>query len=176
LIFHALVLVSLSWTAGLAHAAPRSTMRPRFGDAIVYDLDRHPTRLSSLWSNGRSVMIITASMTCQVIPRSAPLIDKTARRYAGRLPIVVLYTAEAHPSAALDQPRTLTQRLARAHRFQKLYHIASPIYVDGMDDAAARLIGPWPNMAVIVGPDGTTGGTQDWYDLESALDAGFGAP
>ena len=71
----------------------------------------------------------------------------------------------------MGQPDTYEERLALARQVVEDEHITVPMLVDGMDNAVWCTYGPAPNIAYLIGRDGTIVTRQDWYVPSAMADA-----
>ena len=153
-------------------------------DVTVYDLKGTPHHLSELWAN-RPILLVTASLTCPIARRQLPAFEQIAATFGANVSPIVLYTLEAHPKGdpspyadgrewvvpeneqegiLCRQPRTLEERLQRARELKALSGLTVPMFVDGMDDSAWRMLGGGPNMAFLIRSGGTVEAKQGWFN------------
>lgn len=155
----------------------------------LYDLDGAPVDLAALRA-GRPLVVVTASLTCNVARRQQPAVDALQQRWGGRAEIVVVYTIEAHPAGdpcpytgepwvppanerdgvLVRQPTTMAERLSLARRYAADWARGTRVLVDALDDAAWHALGQAPHLGLLVGADGVVRVRQGWFD-GPALDA-----
>lgn len=165
------------------------------GDTVpaltVYHLDGSPAQLSDNWRD-KPALVITGSLTCDITRERIDQLNALARRFDGRINIILLYTLEAVPSdspapgpagAALakrpgdsetparPQPQTLAQRVALATELRDTYGVQSAIVIDGMDNAGWSAFGHAPAMAALITPDNKIAVKQGWFDAFAIAEA-----
>ncbi len=111
---------------------------------------------------GRPVLLLFGSETCPNVREQVRRLGEESQALPG-VRVVLVYLREAHPAdgpaflaggaGAPRDPRNLSERRAAAAR------LAPPggrvtVFVDGMDDRAARAFGAWPTRLYLVGRDG----------------------
>ncbi len=85
---------------------------------------------------------------------------------------IFIYTREAHPVGSpgednpLAQPVTYEERLKLASRTIEVEGLTVPLLVDEMDNPLWCTYGPAPNIAYLIGTDGTIVEKQGWYQPE----------
>lgn len=149
----------------------------------VYDLDGAPVDLAALRA-GRPLVVVTASLTCNVARRQQPVVDALRQRWSGRAAVVVVYTIEAHPAGdpcpytgepwvppanerddvLVRQPTTMAERLVLARRYAADWARGTTVLVDAPDDAAWHALGQAPHLGLLVGADGVVCLRQGWFD------------
>ena len=116
-------------------------------------------------------------------------------KYGSEVEFLVVYTIEAHPlgtsnpysqkevpgkysrdpgGAPIGQPATYEERALLAIKAGEEDGILATILVDSMDNVVWSTYGPAPNIAYLIGMDGTVLLRQPWYDpkaMESAIKA-----
>jgi len=165
------------------------------GDTVpalnVRHLDGSPAKLSDSWRD-RPALVVTGSLTCGVTRERMDQFNALARRFQGRVNIVLLYTLEAMPSdspapgpagealaerpgagetPARPQPKTLDQRITLATELRDTYGVESTIVIDDMDNAGWSAFGHAPAMAALVTPDGKIAVKQGWFDAFAMAEA-----
>jgi len=107
--------------------------------------------------------------------------------------MVIIYTVEAHPAGSpspysgrewtgsystdeagnpVAQPQTYRERVDLARKTVAAEGLTAPVLVDEMDNPVWCTYGPAPNIAYLIGTDGTVITRQDWFDpalMESAI-------
>lgn len=152
----------------------------------LVDLDGAPADLVAI-QKGRPMVLVTASLTCNVARRTQPQVEELRRRFGDHVAVVVVYTVEAHPaqdpcpytgkewvpeSNAKDgvlvrQPTNLAGRLALAREFQSRFAPGTTVLVDLMDDAAWKSLGQAPNLGLLVVGHGMVRMRQGWFDADA---------
>lgn len=87
-------------------------------------------------------------------------------RYRDRVEFLVVYIREAHPEdgwvltmnreeqVAVHDPTSAAERREVASTCLTRHAVRMPMVVDGVDDAAARAYGAWPDRLYLIGADG----------------------
>lgn len=87
-------------------------------------------------------------------------------RYRDRVEFLVVYIREAHPEdgwvltmnreeqVAVHDPTSAAERGEVASTCLTRHAVRMPMVVDGVDDAAARAYGAWPDRLYLIGADG----------------------
>jgi len=152
----------------------------------LVDLDGKSVTISSL-QNGRPMAIVTASLTCNVARRQQNDVDALARRHGDSLPVVVIYTIEAHPQGdpcpytgkewvpgdnvrddvLVPQPKTLEERLALARQNRQRFSDNAVVLVDTIDNASWIALGQAPNLGLLVDSNGIVISRQGWFDANT---------
>lgn len=152
----------------------------------LVDLDGAPADLAAI-QKGRPMVLVTASLTCNVARRTQPQLEELRRRFGDQVAVVVVYTLEAHPAqdpcpytgkewvpesnkkdgVLVRQPTGLTGRLALAREFQSRYAPGTTVLVDLMDDAAWKSLGQAPNLGLLVVGHGMVRMRQGWFDADA---------
>lgn len=148
-------------------------------------LDGEPASVGELHV-GRPMVLITASLTCNVARRNQSDVEDISRRYGARVPVVIVYTLEAHPKTDIcpytgtewvpkdnvrddvlvRQPKALADRLKLAREFQRRYGGDAVVLVDTMDDASWTALGSAPNLGLLVDSGGIVRVRQGWFELK----------
>lgn len=108
------VVVLCSLAAKSLIASPAEEGRPdviptfdetgvQVGDRVesltLHSLDGLPFKLHTAWDE-RPALLVLSSISCPVSRDNCAAVDRLARRYAGKINVVVIYTIEAHPVGA----------------------------------------------------------------------------
>jgi hypothetical protein len=153
----------------------------------VVGLDGVPVRLQAL-QNGRPLVLITCSLTCNVARRQQARVQQLRDRWGDDVAVVMLYTIDAHPqgdvcpytgkewvpgdnerdAVLVRQPTTLAERLTLARRYATQWAAGTHLVVDTMDDASWRALGEAPNVGLCVGADGVVLDRAGWFDGDQA--------
>jgi thiol-disulfide isomerase/thioredoxin len=164
----------------LADMRYRST-DPGPGDRIPpFDL---PTldgpRFASDALGDRPVLLVFGSQTCPVTRSALPPLDALHETYGDQVRFVLVQTREAHPGELTVQPATDDEKTAHAISMRDDLHVRYEVAVDDIDGTLHRAVGPKPNSAYVLRPDGTITARVHWANdttavrasLEEALDA-----
>ena len=145
-----------------------------------------------LVQNGRPMVLVTASLTCNVARRQQKDVDALQQRFGNSVAVVVVYTIDVHPKTdpcpytgeewvpkdnerddvLVRQPRTLDERLMLAQQYRRRFSNGITILVDGMDNASWNALGQAPNLGLLVDKKGIVRLRQGWFnhdEMEKAL-------
>jgi len=206
--FSFVALIALSSVPALLPAAPRKQGAPddtravnmnfasnglqpgyKIPDITVYTLDGKPRKL--IETGDKPIMLVTSSLTCPVACRQDPSAEKLAKRFEGKIDVLVLYTIEAHPvtdpspyrgvewvtpanqqaGILKRQPTTIEERLKLANEFHDRFGFTLSIVVDNMDNTGWKALGFGPNMAILLTKDCTIVTKQSWLQAPALADA-----
>lgn len=165
------------------------------GDTVpaltVYKLDGSSAKLSECWRD-RPALVVTGSLTCDITRERIDQLNALARRFDGRIHIVLLYTLEAMPSdvpapgpagealaerpgdtdtPVRAQPKTLADRIQLATELRDTCGVQAAILVDDMDNTAWSAFGLAPAMAALITPDSKIVVKQGWFDAFAMAEA-----
>ncbi len=156
----------------------------------VRTLDGRTTSLDALRA-GRPLVLITASLTCNVARRQQADFEALAKASGGDALFVTLYTIDAHPTedvcpytnaytnevwvpkdnvrddVLVRQPTTDAERLTLAKRYRDSFVTHSAVVVDSIDNSAWNAIGNSPNLGVLVDRAGVIVARQGWFDADA---------
>ncbi|MFC8923109.1 TlpA family protein disulfide reductase [Cellulosimicrobium sp. NPDC057127] len=165
----------------LADLRYRST-DPGPGDRIPpFDL---PTldggRLASDALGDKPVLLVFGSQTCPVTRSALPPLNALHERYGDRVRFVLVQTREAHPGELITQPATAAEKATHAASMRDDLHVRYEVAVDDIDGTLHRAVGPKPNSAYVLRPDGTITARVHWANdtaaVRTSLDDVLGAP
>ncbi|ASR55764.1 TlpA disulfide reductase family protein [Cellulomonas sp. PSBB021] len=147
---------------------------PAPGDRIpAFDLPTlDGTRFRSDALGHRPVLLVFGSQTCPVTRSSVPQLRDLHDEYADRVRFVLVQTREAHPGELLPQPRTDEQKAAHAAAMRDDLHVPFEVAVDDVAGTLHRAVGPKPNSAYVLRPDGTITARVHWANDAAAVRAG----
>ena len=163
------------------------------GDKIpnltLYSLDGSKFTLSEALANGKPVLLITGSYTCDISRHNIPDINALAGKYKDKLSIYLVYTIDAHPSDVpspysknnkveiaqanvrehieASQPKTYGERKTLAKKWQQQNYISAPVLVDNPTNDFWLSFGQAPNMAYLIEPGGSVYYKQAWLKYVS---------
>mgnify|MGYP001283865933 CR=1 FL=1 len=143
---------------------------------------------------GRPIVLVTASLTCNVARRRQAELDQLAARFGEAVAVVVIYTIDAHPAVdacpytgeewvpadnerdavLIRQPRTLDERIAAARDYRDRFTADATVLVDTMDNRSWTALGSSPNVGLVIDAEGVVRSRQGWFDAaetSAALDA-----
>lgn len=153
-------------------------------------LEGQPASLSEIQA-GRPLVLVTASLTCNVARRQQPQVDVLQQHFGDAVAVVVIYTIDAHPkgdpcpytgkewvpksneadNVLVRQPTDLTQRLELARAYQQRFPGGTIYLVDTMDNASWQALGQAPNLGLLVDRSGVVMLRQGWFDSASMMTA-----
>lgn len=110
----------------------------------------------------RPVLLVFGSQTCPVTRSALPALDQLHTSYRDRVRFVLVQTREAHPGERLRQPRTDEEKSAHASSMRDDLHVVYEVAVDDIDGTLHRAVGPKPNSAYVLRPDGTITARVHW--------------
>ncbi|UJP40293.1 TlpA family protein disulfide reductase [Cellulomonas palmilytica] len=144
---------------------------PAPGDLIpAFDL---PTldgdRFRSDTLGHRPVLLVFGSQTCPVTRSAVPPLRDLHDEYGDRVRFVLVQTREAHPGELLPQPRTDEQKAAHAATMRDDLRVPFEVAVDDLAGTLHRAVGPKPNSAYVLRPDGTITARVHWANDAAAL-------
>jgi thiol-disulfide isomerase/thioredoxin len=111
-------------------------------------------RFRSVELGGRPVLMVFGSLTCPVTESSGPVLNKLHQAFGDRIRFVVVNTREAHPGELIPQPKTFPEKERHAERLKKHHDFDFEVAVDDLDGTLHRALGPKPNSAYILSPEG----------------------
>jgi hypothetical protein len=130
-------------------------------------------RLTPATLGARPALIVFGSLTCPVTESSGPVINDLHRRFGDRIRFVFVNTREAHPGERLPQPRAIEAKRTRAADLRAHHGFGFEVAVDTIDGDFHRAMGPKPNSAYLLRPDGVIAYRAHWANdgagLERAL-------
>jgi len=162
---------------------------PQAGDQIpdvpLRTLEDEPMSLRTV-CDSMSTLIVTSSFTCPKSRSRWPELEGLAKKYSGKLNVVIVYVIEAHPIDDIcpykgvedvtaenrrdkilrHQPKTLETRIALAREFRGHLGIEVPIYVDTMKNTGWTALGGAPNLGLLVAAGGKVAHRQGWFGAE----------
>lgn len=156
----------------------------------LVDLDGRPIELSSI-QQGKPMVLVTASLTCNVARRQQKDVDALHRQFGDAVAVVVIYTIDAHPKGdvcpytgkewvpkdnirdevLVRQPTTLDERLTLARQYQKRFSDAAQVLVDTMDNASWQALGQAPNLGLLIDQRGIVKVRHGWFDSKAMTEA-----
>lgn len=144
-------------------------------------LEGQPASLREIQA-GRPLVLVTASLTCNVARRQQPQVDALQQRFGDAVAVVGIYTIDAHPkgdpcpytgkewvpksneadNALVRQPTDQSQRLALARKYQRRFPGGTIYLVDTIDNASWQALGQAPNLGLLVDRSGVVMLRQGW--------------
>lgn len=110
---------------------------------------------SSDLAAGKPMLLVFGSVTCPVTDSASAGLRALHDEYGGRVRFVMINVREAHPGAAIPQPRDADEKLDHAATLRDLHGFDFEVAVDDLDGSLHRALSPKPNSAYLVGSDGT---------------------
>ncbi|WP_051274623.1 TlpA disulfide reductase family protein [Cellulomonas sp. URHD0024] len=146
---------------------------PAPGDRIpAFDLPTLAgTRFASEDLGDRPVLLVFGSQTCPVTRSALPPLNELHTHYGDRVRFVLVQTREAHPGELLPQPRTDEEKAAHAASMRDDLHVTYEVAVDDIDGTLHRAVGPKPNSAYLLRPDGIIDARVHWANDTAAVRA-----
>lgn len=130
-------------------------------------------RFRSTELGAKPVLMAFGSLTCPVTESSGPVLTELHRRFGHAVRFVIVNTREAHPGELIPQPKTFDQKERHAYRLKEHHHFAFEVAVDDIDGTLHRTLGPKPNSAYLLDPQGKILFRAHWANdaagLEKAL-------
>ena len=126
-------------------------------------------RLTSANLGPLPVLLVFGSLTCPVTESSGAVLRRLHVRFGDRVRFIMVNTREAHPGQHIPQPRTLAEKRVHATQLRAHHRFAFEVAVDGIDGAFHRAMGPKPNSAYLVRPDGIIAYRAHWANDEAGL-------
>lgn len=123
----------------------------------------------------RPMLLVFGSSTCPVTDNAAPGLRTLHARFGEAVSFLFVNVREAHPGLAFPQPRTPERKRLHAARLQALHHFPFDVVVDDVTGSLHRALGPKPNSAYLVAPDGTILFRAHWANATTALAAALEA-
>lgn len=121
----------------------------------------------------RPVLLVVGSQTCPVTRSAAPRLDALHAAYGDRVRFVLVQTREAHPGEHLPQPRTAEEKTAHAVAMRDDLRVTYEVAVDDVEGTLHRALGPKPNSAYVLRPDGTIVTRVHWANDTATVRAGL---
>lgn len=151
----------------------------------LVDLEGRPASITHIQGD-RPLVLVTASLTCNVARRQQKDVDALRARYGDATAVVVVYTIDAHPKGdpcpytgkewvpkdnernqvLVPQPKTMQERLALAGEYQKRFSNGATVLVDTMDNASWTALGEAPNLGLLVDQKGVVREREGWFDAK----------
>ena len=144
---------------------------PGPGDQVpAFDLELlDGGRLASSDLGPLPILLVFGSLTCPVTESSGAVLRRLHARFGHRIRFVMVNTREAHPGQLIAQPRTLAEKRVHATQLQAHHRFAFEVAVDGIDGAFHRAMGPKPNSAYLIRPDGIIAYRAHWANDGAGL-------
>lgn len=124
---------------------------------------------ADLQQGGRPVVVVFGSRTCPVTESAVPGLKALHARHKDRFRFVLVQVREAHPGAAIPQPHTAPQKLARAIALQAHHDVPFEVAIDDLDGTWHRALGARPNSAFVIDPDGVVLFRAQWANETAAI-------
>ena len=121
---------------------------PRPGETVpAFDL---PMVLGGRFRSGdlgaKPVLMVFGSLTCPVTESSGS--------YGAHIRFVMVNTREAHPGDLISQPKTFAEKERHARQLRDHHEFPFEVAVDDLEGSLHRAMGPKPNSAYLLSPDG----------------------
>jgi hypothetical protein len=153
-------------------------------DFTLFDLDGSAYHLQDIMSDGKPVLLISASYSCFVFRGKVDLINTLHNEYGDDMHIFVIYTVEAHPygdispyygfentgeqnfdaGVLVPQAETYGERKATAEEMIAELGLEATVLLDGPCNEWWINYGSSPNNAYLIQNDGLVYDAQIWLD------------
>lgn len=129
---------------------------PKPGDAVpAFDLPVvQGGRFRSADLGLKPVLMVFGSLTCPVTESSGSVLKRLHETYGTRLRFVMINTREAHPGDVIPQPKTFAEKQRHARQLRDHHDLPFEVAIDDLDGSLHRAMGPKPNSAYLLDPDG----------------------
>lgn len=160
------------------------------GDVIpdfkLFDLNGDSIVASQILSDGKPLLLIGCSYTCNIFRSKIPDIQTLQDVYGDDINIFLIYTIEAHPNGdpapylgedvtypgvvnetegvLYLQPTTYGQRKSIVEDMMAAYDVPVPVYIDGPCNNWLLNFGFYPNASFLISPDGSLYNFQEWFN------------
>lgn len=128
-------------------------------------------RITSDDPHDRPTLFVFGSRTCPVTESAVPRLGALHEQFGDRIRFVLVNTREAHPGDLIQQPATLEEKVRHAEALRDHHGIAYEVAVDDIDGTLHRAVGPKPNSAYLVAPQGTIVYRAHWANDDAGLRA-----
>ncbi|MDE0591050.1 hypothetical protein OU789_14020 [Halocynthiibacter sp. C4] len=132
-------------------------------------------RLRSSDLGQEPVLLVFGSRTCPVTVSSRAPLERLFEKFGDKIRFVLVNTREAHPGELISQPKSIEQKRDHARNLGTFMGAHFETAVDDIDGSFHRAMGPKPNSAYIIAPDGRIIFRAHWANdtasLEPALEA-----
>jgi hypothetical protein len=120
----------------------------------------------------RPMLVVTGSLTCPMTSSSMPVVNRLYQEFGDRVDFVLMAAREAHPGEHFPQPRTVEEKVQRAHTLREHHDVPFAVAVDGIDGDLHRFLDGKPNAAFLVDTDGTIVFRAHWArDVDAIAEA-----
>lgn len=143
------------------------------GDTIqpfsLLTTDGAPLRSADAFRDAQPILFVFGSLTCPVTESAVPGLKRLYMIYGTRIRFVMINVREAHPGAALPQPKTAEQKWQRARELKKRHDLPFEVAVDDIDGTFHRAFGARPNSAYIIDHRGKVLFRAQWANEGRAI-------
>ncbi|SMR70845.1 Iodothyronine deiodinase [Aliiroseovarius halocynthiae] len=144
---------------------------PAPGDRVPdFDLEFiNGARLRSDNLGGKPLLLVFGSRTCPVtVSARQPLAD-LHHKFGDRVRFVLVNTREAHPGEHIPQPKTSSQKREHATKLAAFMGAHFEVALDDINGTFHQAMGPKPNSAYILSPDGVILFRAHWANDTASL-------
>ncbi|WIJ25091.1 TlpA family protein disulfide reductase [Devosia sp. RR2S18] len=111
-------------------------------------------RFQSSDLGAKPVLMVFGSLTCPVTESSGPVLNRLHMEFGDQIRFVVVNTREAHPGELIPQPKTLREKEEHAEQLRQHHRFAFEVAIDDIEGTFHRAMGPKPNSAYLLTPQG----------------------
>lgn len=133
-------------------------------DVAVRTLDGQVRRPSDY--RGRTLVVETGSVTCPMYVKGVRGMAALADEHPDAA-FVVLYVREAHPGGRVGAHADEQEKRDAASMLEPTTGDRRDVLIDDVDGTLHRMLGGFPNMVYVVGPDGHVVFRGDWTDVDA---------
>ncbi len=144
---------------------------PKPGDAVpTFDLPvAQGWHFRSADLGAKPVLMVFGSLTCPVTESSGAGLKRLHATYGAHIRFVMVNTREAHPGDLIPQPKTFAQKELHALHLRDHHELPFEVAVDDLEGSLHRSMGPKPNSAYLLGPNGVILFRAHWANDEAGL-------
>lgn len=124
---------------------------------------------ADLAKGGKPLLLIFGSRTCPVTESGGDDLRHLHAAFRDRVRFVMVQVREAHPGAAIPQPKTPEQKLSHAIALKVHHRLPFEVAVDDLDGTLHRKLGARPNSAFLIDKEGTIVFRAHWANEAGPL-------
>lgn len=144
---------------------------PGPGDAVqAFDLPVvQGGRFRSADLGTKPILMVFGSLTCPVTESSGSVLKGLHETYGAHIRFVMVNTREAHPGDLIPQPKTFAEKERHANRLRAHHELPFEVAVDDLEGSLHRAMGPKPNSAYLLSPNGVILYRAHWANDAAGL-------